>query len=86
MKKYDIKYLLSPYENPKYIDYANLFDNTNMRYPSSNRRYLIFKKIGIDSNDLRVIILNLKISCVNMILIINSYWLKILGNKSLLLS
>jgi len=52
MQKYGIKYLLSPYEKPKYIDYANLFINTNMDYPSSNRRYLILNTIGAVSKDL----------------------------------
>ena len=52
MQKYGIKYLLSPYEKPKYIDYANLFINTNIKYPSSNRRYLILNMIGTIPKDL----------------------------------
>lgn len=46
MQKYNIKYLLSPYEKPRYIDYANLFSDTKMHYPSSNRGYLISKEVG----------------------------------------
>jgi hypothetical protein len=52
MRKYGIKYLLSPYEKPKYIDYANLFSNTKIYYPSSNRRYLILERIGMITEDL----------------------------------
>jgi len=46
MQRYNIKYLLSPFEKPKYIDYANLFSETDFVYPSSNRRYLIINKIS----------------------------------------
>jgi hypothetical protein len=53
MQKYRIKYLLSPYEKPKYIDYAFLFSDINIRYPSSNRSYLISEKVGTINEDSR---------------------------------
>jgi hypothetical protein len=50
MRKYKIKYLITPYENPYYKDYAPIFEPMNIREPSGrnyNRAITIHNTIGI---------------------------------------
>lgn len=50
MKKYKVKYLFTPREQPNYLDYAPIFERTNIREPSGtnfNRIITVFKTIGV---------------------------------------
>jgi hypothetical protein len=59
MKKHKVKYLFTPRDQPYYLDYAPIFERTNIREPSGtnfNRIITVFKTIGVSnagiSNDL----------------------------------
>jgi hypothetical protein len=48
MKKYNIKFLITPYETPNYDDFAPLFaDDSSMKSTTFDRKYLIYKRVGI---------------------------------------
>jgi Dolichyl-phosphate-mannose-protein mannosyltransferase len=52
MKKYKVKYLFTPREQPYYLDYAPIFERTNIREPSGtnfNRIITVFKTIGVQN-------------------------------------
>jgi len=56
MRKYRVKYLFTPNEQPFYLDYAPLFEPTKIREPSGqnfNRNILIYKTIGISDRNLK---------------------------------
>ena len=48
MRKYKIKFLITPDETPNYEDFAPLFtDDNSMKSTTYDRKYLIYKKVGI---------------------------------------
>jgi len=56
MHKYRIKYLFTPNDQPFFLDYAPLFEATNLLEPSGqnfNRNILIYKTIGISDNGVK---------------------------------
>jgi hypothetical protein len=56
MRKYRVKYLFTPNEQPFYLDYAPLFEETKLLEPSGqnfNRNIRIYKTIGISDKGLK---------------------------------
>jgi hypothetical protein len=56
MRKYRIKYLFTPNDQPFFLDYAPLFEATNLLEPSGqnfNRNILIYKTIGISDQGVK---------------------------------
>lgn len=56
MRKYRIKYLFTPNDQPFFLDYAPLFEATNLLEPSGqnfNRNILIYKTIGISDKGVK---------------------------------
>ena len=56
MRKYRVKYLFTPNEEPYYLDYAPLFEPTKIIEPSGrnfNRNIRIYKTIGISDRSLK---------------------------------
>ena len=56
MRKYRVKYLFTPNEQPFYLDYAPLFESTRIREPSGqnfNRNIRIYQAIGISDRNLK---------------------------------
>lgn len=48
MRKYKIKFLITPNEKPSYADFAPLFtDDKSMKSTTFDRKYLIYKRVGI---------------------------------------
>ena len=54
MKKYRIKYLFTPNENPLYIDFAPMFTETAIREPRFDRKRYIFNEIGERNQDMEM--------------------------------
>jgi len=56
MREYRVKYLFTPNEQPFYLDYAPLFEETKLLEPSGqnfNRNILIYKTIGVADRRLK---------------------------------
>lgn len=56
MRKFRVKYLFTPNEQPFYLDYAPLFEKTKLLEPSGqnfNRNIRIYKEIGISDQGLK---------------------------------
>jgi hypothetical protein len=56
MRKYRVKYLFTPNEQPFYLDYAPLFEETKLLEPSGqnfNRNLRIYKTIGVTDPGLK---------------------------------
>lgn len=55
MRKYRIKYLITPNEQPFYLDYAPIFEPTKIKEPSGknyNRSITIYKTIGVPDSEI----------------------------------